>query len=78
MMRCPRCKKSHDVLQYIRLEVIEEFSEETTPCYKCPSCKWIFAPADQMPHDLTARLESIITNLTEQLANRDEVKSNHA
>lgn len=51
-MTCPRCKKTHDILQYVPLKMIEEFASETTPCYKCPSCKWIFAPADQMPQDL--------------------------
>lgn len=68
MMHCPRCKKLHDILQYVRLEVIEEFSAETTPCYKCPSCKWIFAPADQMPQDLLRNLQGVIDNLTDRLA----------
>lgn len=59
MMRCPRCKKTHDILQYVRLELIEEFASETTPCYKCPACKWIFAPADQMPQDLIGTLRKM-------------------
>lgn len=67
MMKCPRCKKAHDVLQYIRLEMIEEFSAETTPCYKCPSCKWIFAPADQMPHDLIRDFQAVIADLTAKI-----------
>lgn len=46
MMTCPRCKKPHDILQYVPLRMIEEFMEETTPVYKCPSCRWIFAPAE--------------------------------
>jgi len=67
MMNCPRCKRQSDILQYIRLETIEEFSKETTPVYKCPNCKWIFAPADEMPQDLFAKLELLL----EQAANRE-------
>jgi len=77
LMRCPRCKNSHDILQYIRLEVIEEFASETTPCYKCPKCKWIFAPADQMPHDLILRMESMISELTSKLEQSDGSKVAH-
>lgn len=45
-MTCPRCKKDHDVLAYTPLMLIEEFEQETHPIYKCPSCRWVFAPAD--------------------------------
>jgi uncharacterized C2H2 Zn-finger protein len=55
-MRCPRCKRQHDVLQYVPLEIIEEFAAETTPVYKCPKCKWIFAPADELVADLLLRM----------------------
>jgi hypothetical protein len=24
---------------------IEEFARETTPIYKCPNCRWLFAPS---------------------------------
>lgn len=48
-MRCPRCKKLHDILGYIPLGQIEEFLAETSPIYKCPNCRWLFAPA---PHAL--------------------------
>jgi len=48
MMVCPRCKKEHDLLLYVPLRMIEEFEQETTPVYKCPSCRWIFAPADRI------------------------------
>ena len=44
-MRCPRCKQQHDVLQYTPMRLIEEFARETTPLYKCPNCRWMFAPA---------------------------------
>lgn len=45
-MVCPRCKKSHDILEYVPMKMIEEFAADTTPVYKCPSCRWIFAPAE--------------------------------
>jgi len=73
MMICPRCKRSHDLLQYIRLETIEEFARETTPVYKCPSCKWIFAPAGDMPQDLYAKVEALL----EKLQQEEQVKINH-
>jgi hypothetical protein len=28
--------------------MIDEFLSETTPIYKCPGCRWIFAPAEQL------------------------------
>lgn len=66
-MFCPRCKREHDVLQYKRLEEIEEFSLETTPVYKCPSCRWLFSPAGEMPHeiyeDLKAKLDEVLSKL---------------
>lgn len=34
-----------DILAYVPLQDIEEFSEECNPVYKCPSCRWIFSPA---------------------------------
>lgn len=55
MMTCPRCKKQHDLLQYIRLQMIEEYARETTPVYKCPTCKWLFAPADDLVAYLLGR-----------------------
>lgn len=67
MMICPRCKRQHDLLQYIRLETIEEFAAETTPVYKCCSCKWIFSPAGEMPQDLFAKLQELL----EQALNRE-------
>jgi hypothetical protein len=51
-MTCPRCKKASDLLAFVPLRMIEEFSEETTPVYKCPSCRWIFAPADNLVHEV--------------------------
>lgn len=44
-MRCPRCRNAHDVLRYVPMGQIEEFRAETVPVYKCPTCRWIFAPA---------------------------------
>ena len=48
MMRCPRCEKLHDILQYVPLTLIEKFARETTMIYKCPKCSWIFAPVDDV------------------------------
>ena len=28
--------------------MIDEFLNETTPVYKCPSCRWYFAPAENV------------------------------
>jgi rubredoxin len=70
-MTCPRCKKQHDVIQYVPLETIEEFAAETTPCYKCPSCKWIFAPAERLSHDLLLDLTELVSELKSQLAQRE-------
>lgn len=55
LLRCPRCKKQDDVLAYKRLGMVEEFARETTPVYKCPSCRWIFAPADDLVAYLLGR-----------------------
>lgn len=48
-MTCPRCRGQHDILQYVPMMQIEEFAEDTVPVYKCPTCRWIFAPG---PHVL--------------------------
>jgi uncharacterized protein with PIN domain len=45
-MRCPRCKEVQDILRYKPMEVIEEFRLETVPLYKCPKCRFIFAPSN--------------------------------
>lgn len=57
MMICPRCEREHDILQYKRLELIEGFIRDTTPIYKCPKCKWLFAPADDLVVFLLGRGE---------------------
>lgn len=49
-MRCPRCEVLHDILEYVRLAMIDDFADETTPVYKCPrrrgGCGFLFAPAE--------------------------------
>ena len=42
-LKCPRCKQESSVEEYLRLVEAEEFKLETSPVYKCPRCKWIFA-----------------------------------
>lgn len=44
-MRCPRCKRKQNVLEYVPLMLIEEFENQTATIYKCPKCKWLFAPS---------------------------------
>lgn len=72
-MTCPRCKTPHEIFKYVPLEVIEEYAAETTPCYKCPKCKWIFAPADPLPHKLILDLQELVTNLQEQIREKETV-----
>jgi rubredoxin len=48
-MICPRCETEHDILQYVPMEQIEAYAEETNPVYRCPTCRWVFSPA---PHVL--------------------------
>ena len=43
-MLCPRCKKYHDILEYIPMQQIEAHADETNPIYKCPECRWAFSP----------------------------------
>lgn len=47
-MVCPRCKRQHNILQYVPMGMVEEFKTETNPVYKCPSCRWIFSPTEQV------------------------------
>lgn len=51
-MVCPRCRKEHDVLRYVPMGQIEEFKAETMPVYKCPTCRWIFAPANHVRDEI--------------------------
>lgn len=55
MMVCPRCKREFDILQFNRLQMIDEFARDTTPVYKCPTCKWLFSPADDLVSYLIGR-----------------------
>jgi hypothetical protein len=47
-MLCPRCKAYHNVLDYVPMKMIEDYASDTTPVYKCPKCRWIFAPAEPL------------------------------
>ena len=44
-MRCPKCLRQHDILQYVPLGLMPDFVEETAIIYRCPKCRWLFAPA---------------------------------
>lgn len=50
-MRCPRCRKQHDILMYVPMVQVRAFESDTVPVYKCPSCRWIFAPAARALQD---------------------------
>lgn len=63
-MRCPRCEELHDILRYVPMGLQEKYARETTMVYKCPSCKWIFAPIDDI----------VLAILTERAAARDRLK----
>lgn len=54
LMRCPRCKKEHDILAYVPLMQIEEFVPETNPIYKCPTCRWMFSPSPHVLEDVVS------------------------
>ncbi len=60
-MTCPRCKSERNILDFIKLEEIEEFAHETNPIYKCPrqrgGCSWQFSPADQAVLNSMTRLD---------------------
>jgi hypothetical protein len=58
-MICPRCKRQHDILDYHPMMQIEEFVDETTPVYKCPRCRWVFAPADKIVIETAPTLEAV-------------------
>jgi hypothetical protein len=45
-MICPRCKRYHDILAYTAMKQIEAYESDTAPIYKCPSCRWVFAPSE--------------------------------
>lgn len=51
-MRCPRCRKLHDILTYVPMQQISEFVAETNPIYKCPDCRWIFSPTAHFLEDV--------------------------
>ena len=67
---CPRCKTKSDLLSYIRLQEIEEFSNETAPVYKCSKCKWLFSLAGPMIQDVYRDLSEKIDFLL-QNSNKD-------
>lgn len=67
MMTCPRCKKPSDILKFVPLRMIEEFADETTPVYKCPECRWIFAPADNFVKQM------LLLGFDEKRSNQNEV-----
>lgn len=74
-MKCPRCKQLHSVEQYLRLEEIAEFEDETVPVYKCPTCKWIFALSVGVPEEIYHELAQIVAEFRQRLEERELVSS---
>lgn len=62
LLKCPRCKKDFDLLQYNRLMESPEFADQTNPVYKCPNCRWIFSLSDNLIFEvLSGRLAMVAT-----------------
>jgi phage FluMu protein Com len=70
-MKCPRCKDFYSVEQYLRLEEIEEFDDETVPVYKCPKCKWIFALDVGVPPEILEELSQLVSEFRVRLEKRE-------
>lgn len=43
-MVCPRCEERQDILAYKRLQQYPNYYDQTAPLYKCPKCRFVFAP----------------------------------
>lgn len=52
-MKCPRCRKTNDILNFVPMGTVQEFITETNSIYKCPECRWIFSPIDSITDGLT-------------------------
>ena len=65
LLKCPRCKKDFDVLQYNRLIEIPEFQSQTNPVYKCPGCRWIFSLSDNLIFEVLSQRVKIVPNESE-------------
>lgn len=70
-MKCPRCKDSYSVEQYLRLEESPEFADETVPVYKCPKCKWIFALDVGVPEVILEELSQLVSEFRLRLEKRE-------
>jgi len=70
-LKCPRCKQDHSVEEYLRLREAEEFKTETSPVYKCPSCKWIFALALYVPQEFYEQLSELLSTSKQRLSEKE-------
>jgi rubredoxin len=41
---CPRCEVRQDILIFKRLQHSEKYEDVTECIYKCPQCRFVFAP----------------------------------
>lgn len=60
LLKCARCRKDFDILQYNRLMEIEEFADQTNPVYKCPGCRWIFSLSDNLIFEILSGRLAVI------------------
>jgi rubredoxin len=43
-MMCPRCEVRQDILIFKRLQHSDRYEDVTEAIYKCPLCRFVFAP----------------------------------
>lgn len=43
-MICPRCQERSNLLNFTKLNQVNSEHYNTVPIYKCPSCRYVFAP----------------------------------
>jgi len=49
---------------------IEEYELETVPIYKCPKCKFMFAPSGEMDHQIYEKLYQEMQGTLRQVLER--------
>lgn len=43
-MICPRCEERNNLLKFTKLNQVNARDYNTVPIYKCPECRYVFAP----------------------------------
>lgn len=47
-MLCPRCEVRSDILIFKRLQHSDKYQDLTEAIYKCPYCRFVFAPVSEV------------------------------